>query len=73
MSAMVEAIREQTRMITEQNRLLGLMTEMPAYVFSAPGRMMSEMDLHNILLSDDVVGAIDRWNAGRKINRRLKP
>jgi hypothetical protein len=66
---MADAIREQTRMIAEQNRLMGLMVELPAREFSTPGRMMNEHDLHLILMSDNIMEAIDRWNSGRKPQR----
>ncbi len=76
MSAALEAIREQNRLINEQNALLrqlAVQSEIRAQEeMVSSGRMMTERDLQLILMSDDVLGAVDRWNAGRRNGRRWR-
>lgn len=78
MSAMVEAIQEQNRLLTVQNALLARMAETPAVDptnddFSNCD-MMTEHDLQLILNSPNIYTAIDRWNkrCDERAKRRLK-
>lgn len=68
MNAAVAAIREQNRLLQQQNELLMQLTEREELPCSAPqesrtGRMMTDHDLQLILMSDNILEAIDRWNA----------
>ncbi len=74
MNAALSAIREQNRLIAEQNVLLmqlsaGSEQQQPDREYST-GRMMTDHDLQLILMSDDVLTAIDRWNNSRPKRRR---
>ena len=66
MNAALEAIREQNRLISEQNALLrklAMQSEIRAQEeMQSSGRMMTERDLQLILNSDDILAAADRWN-----------
>lgn len=70
MSAIVEAIREQNQLISEQNELLRQITMQAEVEESQEGRTMTERDLQLILMSDNILAAIDRWNASRRKSRR---
>lgn len=65
MNATLDAIREQNRLIAEQNALLMQIAagqEQRAEREHTTGRMMTDHDLQLILQSDNVLVAIDRWN-----------
>lgn len=77
MNATLAAIQESNRLLTVQNALLTQMAgqEMPIIEPAhRAGHMMTEYDLQLILLSDDIIGAIDQWNrlCDERKKRRLK-
>jgi len=70
MSSVLAAIREQNRLLTEQNALLSRLAEQKPTVVEPPELpeghrpgMMTGRDLTLILTSDNIMEAIDRWNA----------
>jgi hypothetical protein len=71
-NATISAIREQNRLIAEQNALLMQVVsgqEQKAEREHTTGRMMTDHDLQLILMSDNILDAIDRWNASRPKRR----
>ncbi len=78
MNATLEAIQESNRLLTDQNALLSRIAEQelpstdPAH---HAGHLMNDYDLQLILMSDNILGAIDQWNrlCDERKKRRLKP
>lgn len=68
MSDALEALKEQNRLIAEQNALLRKLAEQSAVKAQVEigndGRLMTDNDLQLILRSDNLYEAIDRWNTG---------
>lgn len=64
MQAYVDALKEQNRLLAEQNRLLRQAPTVEIGSKNSEERdgLMTERDLQLILMSDDVLAAIDRWN-----------
>lgn len=77
MPTLLEAIQEQNLLLAEQNRLLrqAANVETGSKNSEERGGLMTERDLQLILMSDDVIGAIDKWNrlckdrANRKVGK----
>jgi hypothetical protein len=68
MPTLLEAMQEQNRLLVEQNRLLqnvALIETSNATGVEARGGMMTDYDLQLILMSDNPLKAIDRWNESR--------
>lgn len=77
MNATLAAIQESNRLLAEQNVLLMRIAEQelpPADPAHRAGHMMNESDLQLILMSDDIMAAIDRWNRScdERKKRRLR-
>lgn len=65
MSVTISAIRESNRLLSEQNALLMRIAEngTPQGELQAESQgLMTDRDLSLILMSDDILGAIDSWN-----------
>jgi hypothetical protein len=68
----ISVFREQNRLIAEQNALLMQIAagqEQRVAGEHTTGRMMTDHDLQLILMSDNILAAIDRWNASRPKRR----
>ena len=80
MYAMLEAIQEQNRLLTEQNAMLAQMANEQEAVLDPTQDtfsncdMMTDHDLQLILNSPNIYKAIDRWNkrCDERAKRRLK-
>lgn len=77
MNATLAAIQESNRLLTDQNALLMRIAAQelpPAEPAHRAGRLMNEYDLQVILLSDNILGAIDSWNraSDERRKRRLR-
>ena len=80
MATLIEVIQEQNRLLAEQNRLLREATIIEAGAGSneESAGMMTDRDLQLILMSDNILAAIDRWNKkcghgrSRSLNTKLK-
>lgn len=78
MNQTLVAIRESNRLLSDQNALLMRIAEQDLPQVEPPqraGHMMNEHDLQLILMSDDIIGAIDQWNrlCDERKKRRLRP
>ncbi len=72
MNPTIEAIREQSRLIAEQNKLLRQLADQEKEpstggnfepVAHRRGCMISDREFQQILMSNDIMAAIDQWNA----------
>jgi len=72
MNPTIEAIREQSRLIAEQNKLLRQLADKEMERLTdgefepdvhRRGCMISDREFQQILMSSDIMAAIDQWNA----------
>jgi hypothetical protein len=71
---MLEAIQDQNRLLSEQNRLLreAAIIETSSKNINDRRGMMTEYDCQLICMSDDILAAIARWNTSRGHGRGRK-